>query len=448
MDDIEFRMAKWDFTPDIWERAAADPDTWCEAMGTVSMTSKRGIQLDIPFGQLLYSSYPSTRVMQQRPLPEQADRLFGFTQDGKHIVLEEVGVAGSMCHIPGGMHQTLQANLILASRCAFDSGGNITRVDIGLKGLPDWDMRINMHGLAEPEFCEGALQGISIKREKLGTTETPVYENDEFVLLYRHDVILSSETSEEKTLRRCCAFALIPKCSLTLRNICSVAASLANFVTLGLGRYAEVDCIWLNIVDAENPVQLIAPFQTSPCVNTSGTYYPFLGYRDIGDKLGLLLKNWFTAPERLRAGADFTASLIGRTWHLPADTRFQTAAQALEALTKAEFGSTHMSQEQRLTQLCNTHGESFRWVTDQPEKFIRRHIATRNYFTHIGDGEAKRQEKGVFKDRGLLMHTEAVMLLCYSLVWEMLGLDGEIARNSYTHICNRGKRLKQLRENA
>lgn len=130
MEDVEFKTAIWGLS---WEEALRQK----APQGTASVSDK-GVLLEIPFGLLL--SNPGNVVLGRTTSPECADALYGITQDGYRIVLEDARSCGSSESSIGGKRQTIRARHLFAREGieTFDIEAPVTKVAVELKGLKEW----------------------------------------------------------------------------------------------------------------------------------------------------------------------------------------------------------------------------------------------------------------------------------------------------------------------
>lgn len=94
MEDKHFKTALWGFS---WKEVLEESST-CE-QGIAKLEDNR-VTLDIPFGQLLTdNSFYSLRSGTVNP--EEAEYLYGFTQDGWYLALANARSAGTGESSPG-----------------------------------------------------------------------------------------------------------------------------------------------------------------------------------------------------------------------------------------------------------------------------------------------------------------------------------------------------------
>ena len=76
-------------------------------------------------------------------------------------------------------------------------------------------------------------------------------------------------------------------------------------------------------------------------------------------------------------------------------------------------------QRRLLKELFDKHAETRGWLFQDERKFIEHHLVTRNYYTHRSSDRSSKIKP--YEGENLYWHTEGLILLCYSIVANMLG---------------------------
>ena len=145
-----FTAALW---ADCWDKVRREVDG-CD-QGTVIFDEDNGIELDIPFGEILKDR--RVLILGGDDLPEELDWLYGFSQDGYWIAVKDVTSSGTSRSVPGGVHQTLSATRLLYSKDEFDPTKKVTGAVLEIGGLAEW---LGSSPVIMENYFDGGFKGL------------------------------------------------------------------------------------------------------------------------------------------------------------------------------------------------------------------------------------------------------------------------------------------------
>lgn len=448
MQNTSYKTALWGFS---WEEALTE----APVQGIANLTDS-GIMLDIPFGQLL--SEPGHVVVgPEEQLPESADYLYGFSQDGFWLVIKDCAFAGGSYSNPGGPSQKIRGSYLFASRSQFDSDGTVVEARLGYRGLREWvdESPFRFQLGAEPS---DAMQLTYGSADKEGYNKT-IYSDEKLDISILHDASFSFPTTAGSSISHDCLLLINFKEGASFSQALDWIGSLSRFLSLCMGFLAEITTVELMFEGCENWVHChfnCIKAQTSKIPDVNEMPFP---YPKISAHIALLLRNWLELEDRSKTAANIVISLLVEKTIPYIDLRFTAASQALEAFTKvnvsllaepkdsyashkkrildciadpedkewfkAKCQGNQKGQRQLLNEFCEANEDLVKCVVPDIEAFKKCQIDSRNYYTHRSGDELGKQGN-VLQGEQLYWHTQTVILICYCFIWRCLGLDSQV----------------------
>lgn len=448
MKSEQFATARW---AESWEALEKSPEA-CE-QGTVSFDAERGITLDIPFGEILGDSQILV-IPPESALPESMDWLFGFSQDGYWLALKDVTLNGSGKSIPGGPYQYLRGSQLLRSRKRFNPEEPVIKASMELVGLREWFGRaaISTTQSADPAGTLTVSAGLDDRNYN-----EVLLDDAEYRIEICHSFHVKGPSVEGVSISHDCALAIDFKSPQSLAEAEETLAHIADFFSFSCGFFAEVKSVGVTFKDGEGEVSCYLPFVEGASPKRSQLIRIPFNRRFLKKDVPRILGSWVYADKGLKPSMTLLCSLMFRSWKLPGDLRLIAASQLLEALSKyratrdslpfEEFKarraalktaiktiedkdtrqwamerlpSNTKGQKRLLEDLIGRHSAAAKWLFPDSAKFVKRQVALRNRFTHR---DAAKQPMGASGAEELYWHTETVLLFCYLVVADIIGLD-------------------------
>ena len=440
-----FTAALW---ADCWDKVRREVDG-CD-QGTVIFDEDNGIELDIPFGEILKDR--RVLILGGDDLPEELDWLYGFSQDGYWIALKDVTSSGTSRSFPGGVHQTLSATRLLYSKDEFDPTKKVTGAVLEIGGLAEW---LGSSPVIMENYFDGGFRGFSLKADLNNVENELLFEDNAYKIAVAHGVNTSGSPEAGYEVGHRCFLQIDFKKPKTLGDAELVALHATEFFSFCFGFYAELvdmefkfengakaHCL-MGLVKGKVPSRMDASHMVLP-------------YRKIRNDISHVCGAWMDGGRELRTSVSLLVSLMTKDWFLPFDLKFIAAAQMLESLSRVGVSLESMTDEdyaackkeldtaidgiedrhiakmlkqrvrlgnnkgQRrlLDEFVARHREVACFFFGAPDDFIRSHVDLRNGITH-------REGTPPSSVENLYWHTEAVLLFAYCAVGEVLGLTAE-----------------------
>ena len=388
-----FTAALW---ADCWDKVRREVDG-CD-QGTAIFDEDNGIELDIPFGEILKDR--RVLILGGDDLPEELDWLYGFSQDGYWMALKDVTASGTSRSFPG-------------------------------------------------------FRGFSLKADLNNVENELLFEDDAYKIAVAHGVNTSGSPEAGYEVGHRCFLQIDFKKPKTLGDAERVALHATEFFSFCFGFHAELvnmefkfengakaHCL-MGLVKGKVPSRMDASHMVLP-------------YRKIRNDISHVFGAWMDGGRELRTSVSLLVSLMTKDWFLPFDLKFIAAAQMLESLSRVGVSLESMTDEdyaackkeldtaidgiedrhiakmlkqrvrlgnnkgQRrlLDEFVARHREVACFFFGAPDDFIRSHVDLRNGITH-------REGTPPSSVENLYWHTEAVLLFAYCAVGEVLGLTAE-----------------------
>lgn len=443
VEDKHFKTALWGFS---WEEVLKESGI-CE-QGTAKLENDR-ISLDIPFGQILAdNSFYSLRSDNAKP--EEAEYLYGFTQDGWYLALANARSAGTGESSPGAPHQYVHATEILASKDRFDPSQQIKEAQVYMLGLREWYEKApySAHHYRDDRKT---VYELNMKDGK--AQNAVLYECDQYLIKICHHITQSPVDAEGFHVDHDCIAQIAFREPVARKAAETTMVRFSDFISLCVGFDAQITRVEYDIVGGSMPVFSYVPF----VVGAKPTQWQLamipLRYRDLESHISESIELWLNANEHFIEIGNLLCSLLFNSWKLPLDLKFTGASQVLESLSKYKADASALPEEQYqqrrerlnelysaiedqelqkwakeripgntkgqsrfLKELLEKHGAISDWLVPNRKAFARAQIRSRNYYAH------RQNSKGALKGAQLYWHTEGVLLFCYAVVTELAGV--------------------------
>ncbi len=457
MDDVKFKVARWGLT---WDEILSENSA--NVQGVAKLESSR-VSLDIPFGQIL-SDGNFLSMAGEDDLPRSVDYLYGFTQNGRYIVLVDAYGAGTAESYPGGPHQTVRASEILEGRERFDPGRNVIEVTSKILGLREW-------------FGEAPFSAVHLKNEnktiyeldmdKAVEQNAMLFPGEEYFIKLYHIVRELPLEASGFSVSHDCGIQIKFDKAIDRKKALNIMRKVSDFISMCVGFDAQLSELAVKFEGDEREVGCYRPFVCGAKPSQLQLINFPIPYKDVQNDLEGILCNWLNATDGLQEAEDILCSLLFNSWKFPLDLEFIASAQLLELLSKYHadrhalpeeiheayrkavgdllakiedrdlyewvenrLSSNNKGQKRLLDELLARHEEICEWLLPNKAEFVKRHIAMRNHFTHRHGGRA------VLAPEELFWHTEGVLLLCFGIVAELVGIPAStivksVGRSNY-----------------
>lgn len=445
-----FAAALW---AESWEKIL-ESKSECE-QGVASFDAYRGVRLDIPFGEILQNQGDIT--IEGDELPGSLDWLYGFTQDGCRLALGGVISLGTGGSYPGAPHQTLAATRLLYSREGrFDPNEAVARATLEIDGLAEWLGKSPIRTCERRDGRRTLSSAVDIDFEDR-PCNADLLDDDDYAIRVYHRVTTRETRGMGLEIGHACKLEIRFKRLLGLADAERVAFRAAEFFSFCLGFHAEVGEMTLTF-ESGTTAGYLAPLVGGQAPDRILTQCIPLPFREIQDEVCGMLGTWLAEGD-LRTPSSLLTSLATKEWRLPVDVKFNTAAQMLEALSKAGADLRSMGEEdfeafreavmsaldgiedkemakkaketcaprngkgqsRLLNELIEKHRNAAGFVFGDPMAFAKRHAGLRNGVTHRDDAVTKKMDK-----EDLYWHTDGVLAFAYCVVGELLGLPADV----------------------
>lgn len=304
-----------------------------------------------------------------------------------------------------------------------------------------------------------------------------LFDNDNMILEVVHQIETTGTGCAGYSIRHDCILVAKLKRYLVLDDAICLTNTIAKFFTFCFGFMAEIQEFKPHFEGYDSPVFCHGSFlKGSPSIASNLPDIPFK-LNVIENSIEEYISHWLHPDNNLRSARDMVVSLMAYPWEMPIDLRFVAASQALEALTRVDNDSlavpaddysryvetikksitdqealawiTHRmpgsskGQTRMLSDFLKTHSEIAEWLIGDTNTFIRRHIDLRNSYTHRSSS-ANNSDTAHYEM--LYRHTECVLMLCYGIIWQELGMSPEALIKQIEESGFRNYQLYEIRE--
>lgn len=467
MEDKHFKTALWGFS---WEEVLKESGI-CE-QGTAKLENDR-ISLDIPFGQILAdNSFYSLRSDNAKP--EEAEYLYGFTQDGWYLALANARSAGTGESFPGGPHQHVHATEILASKDRFDPCRQVKEVQVYMLGLREW---YGKAPYSAHHYHDNRKTVYKLNMKDGKAQNAVLYECDQYLIRICHHIAQSPVDTEGFHVDHDCIAHIAFKEPVVRKTAEATMVRFSDFISLCVGFDAQITRIEYDIVGGSMPVFSYIPL----VVGAKPTQWQLamvpLRYRDLESNISESIELWLNADEHFTEIGHLLCSLLFNSWKLPLDLKFTGASQVLESLSKYKADASalpegqHQQYCERLNELYDTiddqelqkwakermpgntkgqgrflkellekHSAISDWLMPNRAAFVRAQIGSRNYYAH------RHNNNGALKGAQLYWHTEGVLLFCYAAVTELAGVSVDRIMNGIRESDSMSRTAAKMRD--
>ncbi|MCI8366272.1 MAG: hypothetical protein HFJ66_01535 [Eggerthellaceae bacterium] len=446
MKDRVFKTALWGYS---WDDVLGETEGDC-CQGIAKLEDGR-ISLDIPFGQLL--SEPFVLVVGGNSLPQEANYLYGFSQDGFYIALSDAQSGGTSQRWPGAPHQTIIASQILASKQPFDPNARVYEARVKLTGLREW------FGRAPYSATHTEDRKQTTYKVNLGNTDLncELYASNELRIVLYHEVAASQVNQRGFNVSHDCFIRFTFRNLVNLDDAVRTVARLAEYLSACVGFDASIENLEAKLQGSESYISCYRPFIEGRRPSATQMQNLPLSHTTLGKYATPSINHWLSAPDDFADIEQRLCSLLFKSWTLPLDLTFIAASQLLESISKYDTDTQAMPEDEYerfkalvmhaldstiddprvrtwakervsgntkgqtrlLRDLIGKHQTFCEWLIPDTKAFVRQQTAARNHFIHRGGpAEFMPSEK-------LYWHTEIVLVLCYGFILEESGIPSD-----------------------
>lgn len=463
MDTIEYPTALWGFSWDEIIENESPP-----AQG-VAKLEKDCVSLTLPFGQLLAS--PGTLFLSGEQLPTEVDYLYGFSQNGRWLVLVDAFCGGTAESFPGGPRQTILASQILESRAKFDPNCKVTRITAKMLGLREWYGKAPYQAIRSADNRSTTYE---LDISKAVEQNVVLFEDNRAVVKLVHYITQAPLDVSGFSVSHDCGITVDFSKPVTRGEAVDIMLRISDFISFCVCFDSQVTEVELHCEDTDEPILLRAPFVVGEKPSSLRLASIPIKFDAIADRLPYVLGNWLNASGRLAKAENMLCSVMFNSWKLPLDLKFISAAQLLESLSKHDtetkalepnlhkkyveavlenvedpdirnwakqkLSGNMKGQKRLLEELLNRNGPVVDWLLPNPSKFIGRHISARNGFTHRDITSIS------LENTELYWHTEGVLMLSYCIIASAIGIPNDIVISRLRHSGYKSHSVSKLRE--
>lgn len=320
MEDANWKTAVWNLS---WEDLTENK---YNAQGNCRLSKNGGLILEIPFGDISYTRtlMETGQYSSSIDLPHY-DHLYGITQDGVYLVLNDVVSKAMQRSFAGGNSEKLIATTILSSRDRFDPDALITTVDFEVEGLREW-MQVTYY----PKINEGKAE-ISCTGEQ---NSLIVYTSDRCSIEIHwgiegpkcgHDGIRAS-TYTTVHISYTCAVSLSDFWEHDLSRF-------QSFLALCFGSYPFISHVNVKFEGNDNSVKVQQPLFSSEGIQINYWSIP-IPFPPLQDSLPNAVTRWMDMEAEEFQGCKMLTSLLN-PWDMPIDMKLFAATSMLESLARS-----------------------------------------------------------------------------------------------------------------
>lgn len=450
-------MKQFDSVGGKWAKSWEELEQSSSEVGTICFDAD-GVTLDIPCGELLGSPGVVINGCQE---PSEADRLYGYTQNGHHVILVNAWYASGKRNFPGMSSQRIRASYMLATKGGpFDDGAPIGKLRLYVRNLAEWH-RDSALVLTLQNNQGAPFKSLSFDPEK----KDPwiLLESNLLTIKVIDSYTFPSDISNEMNFRRSCFLDLEFASGQTIDRAIDAAGRVSRFFGFCMGLHASIETIEFQYEGQSRWVKYYAALADSPAPSKRAIEHIPFPSRALGDDTGKFLGNWLNSEGSMGDEKDFAlfqnasdliVSLLTFEWKMPIDLEFVAACRAFEALGnyRADIYSRPMDEhkelfaelKKRLKGMDNTFANSVlnmagrnrkgsrklssdlmanysdltNWFVPNGDAFVRDQSAARNLFSHASS-------KLTYDYQRLYYLTMGLAMVCYGIIWRMLGMDTE-----------------------
>lgn len=330
MEDTRWKTALWNLSWKDLEEGKYNTQGNCRLSKT-----GRAI-LEIPLGDISY-----TRVLKETGQysfgleSPYYDHLYGFTQDGVYLVLNDVVSDTMERSFPGGISERLIASTVLSSRHKFDPDTSLSTVDLKIEGLRDW-MQVSYN----PEINEGKAE-ISCTEE---VNSLIVYKSNRCTMEIRCGIegLKSGRNGISAS-----TFATV-RISYTKPAFLSDlwthdVSRFQSFLAFCFGSYPPISEVSVKFDGNDHPVDVQQAPVSSEVIrrNYRNVPIPFSLLKDI---LPNVVTRWMNMEGDEFQACKMLTSLFN-SWDMPIDLKLFAATSMLESLERARCNELFTGDE-------------------------------------------------------------------------------------------------------
>lgn len=440
MEAVRFKPGIWGFS---WDDALQET-----GKQGVLFFSNEELKLDIPIGSLLGD--PFVFCAGRSNLPERAEKLYGFTQDGQCVVLHDAWSCGTGASIPGMEHQSIRARCLFARKGAesFDIDKPVESITLSLRRLREWAGETVFSMKLNEQLSFESLE----KKDDLQSFNLTLLNDDRFCVAIYHTYTIPSFSVGDLTFGHDCKLEVAFKDGVCWTSAVHTAQRISRFFTLCMGFHAAIETLDLQFADQGKPVHFYqGALEGKEPTKRQLNNMPF-PYSRLKNDVERVLGAWLRASKQLSDVQDMLVSQMVLDWRMPVSTQMTASSQLLEALSKYDadlfsmpidrhgeqmrmledalagvdkdlrkhvlslFRRNRKGQTRLLEELLQRHKEYVNWLMPSSKRFLNVQVAARNAVNH-------QDSDYTIAPHELHDHVQVTLLLAYGMVWSILGLD-------------------------
>ena len=437
-------------------------------VGDITFDGVHPPTLDIPVGFLLNEIFfeDSEGVRSSCGEFESADAIYGFAQHGTWYCLREVEMKNFVSSAPGLDSQVLRGVSLTAANKPISNHPTVDRISISLDGLGYWFQKnpitISYNRHDNQGTSKVATTDCSIKYNSSGVGIITLFKDDEITIEIRQKV----NKTGHPTLSSGMSVKVEHYLVVELNNPSDFDETLEkwiyplrNLMTLFLGRFTSINSISAHEFHQNCTFSYYTAYvdPESPISRSEAEQIPF-PYSRLESHTQEILGRWSKLDQDTKNVSTIITSLTNN-WRMPVDLEFVACASAFEALSRVNQDEKCFDEEtfnREFSQMtASISNEKFKnWIQNLvrnrksagslarslftqlkpfsesliPNKrlFLQDHRVCRNTYVH-------RSETGnsqLLREVELYFHTQAVWLLSYAAILNLIGIQPEKINNA------------------
>ena len=367
MQATEYKTALWSYSWSDFD----DPN--CNyAQGTANL-GPDGVQLTIPFGEILHCGTPHSF---DSNLPTEADYLFGISQMGERLVLVNPILEGTSTNFGGGTCQTIKARYLLRARTPIDPQSTIESMRIGITGLREWA------GLCPFSITYNSnlvLESINYTADQPERFSPIILDDERITIQLIQSYDMATKLYSAPDITNDCQIVASWKLPIGLEEAIDFARSFQQFINYCSTFPCAIKHIYVTFQGDISETQVHGEFfEPASHVDYNPIHMPFR-YPDIAEKLPAALTNWLRAKGGLKEACKITVPLLAQMETLPYELRFVAACQAFEAIFHYDTPLEAMPEE-KYRKMCKVVKDSVedsevqKWISERLPRNIKARI--------------------------------------------------------------------------
>lgn len=414
--------------------------------GTLRFDPVEGFQLAIPIRGLGAMGLSLGRSADDARVPV----LRGVTQSGKHILLLDAILASSSVSFPGGVREEYRALRGFSASAPCDPEPTVARATLTLDYLRDWVV-------THPASVSWSSDSANVMYNYQRPADEVLTAGPDWSISLSHVSTQGAPSVDGFNLRHECKLTFDFDPPRAWHSVLEdFVEPFQKFLSFCVDRSAALTSLTLRpTLDADPIDAYVTSGRASTRTGPLHSAFMLLSKPDAGEDLPKVLNGWLTMDEGAREATSLMVALGGREG-VPSDLRFLAAAQALEALARADAVEDELSSKEfrrrraavadavedpgirawvmeklrfanrksasrLLREYLDELGGFPRQLAPNLGLFLTDHRDNRNFYTH----RDQRNGKKLLSPGGLYIHTQGVLLLLKAGTLSLLGFPAD-----------------------